>query len=60
MCEHFEGKHKKKSWRIQVPAAAVIPERLALFGMIGRKGYVGGVIKKLTKYIKVVKFIYIS
>lgn len=39
----YEGKHKKKSWLIQVPAAAVIPEWLALFGMIGRKGYVGGI-----------------
>jgi len=26
-----------------VPAAAVIPERQALFGIVGCKGYVGGV-----------------
>lgn len=48
----YEGKHKKKSWLIQVPAAAVIPEWLALFGMIGRKGYVGGVTKDLLDSLK--------
>jgi hypothetical protein len=31
----------KKSWQIPVPAAAVIQEGLALFGVIGCKGYVG-------------------
>jgi len=45
--EHHKGKYKKKSWLIQVPAAAVIPERLALFGMIGRKECVGGVNKRI-------------
>lgn len=48
----YEGKHKKKSWLIQVPAAAVIPEWLALFGMIGRQGYVGGVKIKFTLFNK--------
>ena len=52
----YEGKHKKKSWLIQVPAAAVIPEWLALFGMIGRKGYVDGVNKKFNQFIKDGKF----
>lgn len=52
MYEHHKGKYKKKSWLIQVPAAAVIPERLALFGMIGRKGYVGGVKKGSLNSLK--------
>jgi len=39
-----------------VPAAAVIPEWLALFGMIGRKGYVDGVNKKFNQFIKDGKF----
>jgi len=30
-----------------VPAAAVIRRVLALFGIIGRKGYVGGLISRL-------------
>lgn len=34
--------YKKKSWQIQVPAAAVTPEWQALFGMTGCKGCVGG------------------
>jgi len=33
-------KYKKKLWPILVPAAAVIPEQLALFGVIGCKGCV--------------------
>lgn len=33
---------KEKSWQIQVPAAAVIPEWLALFVITGCKGCVGG------------------
>jgi len=53
----YEGKCKKKSWLIQVPAAAVIPEWLALFGVIGRKGYVGGT-KKPTRFIRDVMFFY--
>jgi len=52
----FEDKHKKKSWQIQVPAAAVIPEWLALFSMIGRKGYVDGVSKRFNQFIKDGKF----
>lgn len=32
-----------------VPAAAVIQRGQALFGMTGRKGYVGGVVKSNTK-----------
>lgn len=38
-----------------MPAAAVIPEWLALFGMIGRKGYVGWVNKSFTGYREVGK-----
>lgn len=38
-----------------MPAAAVIPEWLALFGMIGRKGHVGGVNKVLLDTEKLVK-----
>lgn len=37
-----------------MPAAAVIPEWLALFGMIGCKGYVGGVLG-FNKFKKVGK-----
>ena len=32
---------ENKSWLIPVPAAAVIREGRALFGLIGRKGHVG-------------------
>jgi len=32
--------YKKKSWQIQVPAAAVIPEWWALFALTGCKGCV--------------------
>ena len=51
----YEGKHKKKSWLIQVPAAAVIPEWLALFDVIGRKGYVGGINGASIYLLKMVK-----
>lgn len=36
-----------------MPAAAVIPERLALFGVTGRQGWVGKFWNRRSKYIKV-------
>jgi len=35
--------NRNKFWLIPVPAAAVIQEKLTLFIVIGRKGYVDGV-----------------
>lgn len=35
-----------------MPAAAVIPERQALFGIVGCKGYVGGINGVLNQSIK--------
>ena len=35
-----------------MPAAAVIPERQALFGIVGCKGYVGGIKKIFNRSIK--------
>ena len=42
---------KEKSWQFQVPAAAVIPEWLALFVMIGCKGCIGGKVCLKTKFL---------
>lgn len=35
-----------------MPAAAVIPERRALFGIVGCKGCVGGIFEVYTRSIK--------
>lgn len=52
---NIECKYKKKSWQIQVPAAAVIPEQLALFGVIGCNGCVDVLIMRcFTKFKNVV------
>jgi len=40
-----------------VPAAAVIPEWLALFGMIGRKGCVDGIKENLLNSLKMCYFL---
>lgn len=39
----------KQSWQIPVPAAAVIQERLALFGIIERKACVGCILTIIVK-----------
>jgi hypothetical protein len=42
--------NSNKSWLIPVPAAAVIQERLAVFLVVGRKGYVGRFFKALNSF----------
>ena len=40
MYKNYDLMYKEKSWQIQVPAAAVIPEWQALFAITGCKGCV--------------------